>query len=73
MKILEDRIVLCDAVSIEWSRIVTLKVLNHKLLVELPDALTIEVGGLSPAQIDQIFTAYSHYMMVHGPHKKEHT
>lgn len=65
---MEDRIVISEAVSIDWNRIVTLKVLGHKLLIDLPDKLTIEIGGLSAAEIDRVFNAYSHYMMVRRSH-----
>lgn len=50
------------AVTINWSEVQALKVLNDKLLLEMHDGIVIEIRGLSRRKIDDTFAAYSRFV-----------
>lgn len=63
MQIMEDRVIISKAIAVNWESVVGLKALGSKLLFEFPDHLTMEIRGLALDEIDEIFRAYSLYLV----------
>jgi hypothetical protein len=52
-------------VSVQWSGVRELKVLNDKLVFALENGKSIECHGLTHRQMDEIFIAYAHHLQEH--------
>ena len=62
MQVTEEAVVISTAISVRWSAVKTLKVLNDKLLFVMNDGVTLEIRGLPAWRVDDTFAAYSKYL-----------
>jgi len=62
MELNGSQIIINDGITVNWNTVRTLKVLNNKLFFALNGGLTVEVTGLAPKSVDEVFLAYYKYL-----------